>query len=408
MYDRARLIDLLRQRRPGHTLPQAFYVDSEVYALDLDAVFHRTWNMVGFDGELARAGSYLAVQVGRSPIVVLRNNAGEIVAFHNTCRHRGAQICRAGAGRVTRLVCPYHQWSYDLNGELRTARGSGGDFDFGSHGLIRVRVEVVAGAIYVALSDDAPDFSGFRRTLEPALRPYNFSDLKVAHVAEYDEQANWKLVMENARECHHCGARHPEFNEIFPNEFIAEGVPFPEGESETPFMRRMRELGFVTEGEIADWWQVGRIRMKEGCVSFSADGRPLVARPLIRSNGGALGTLRWAIEPNNFCHVTSDSVFMFNANPLGPSTTRVTAKWLVHKDAVEGVDYHVDRLIHLWNQTNLQDRELAENNQCGINGVGYAPGPYSVNAEPYVRRFVDWYCAQIGRVLHSPVAGSAL
>ena len=97
--------------------------------------------------------------------------------------------------------------------------------------------------------------------------------------------------------------------------------------------------------------------------------------------------------------MTSDSVFTFNANPTGPVATTVTAKWYVHKDAVEGVDYDVDRLIHMWNETNLQDRDLAENNQRGVNGIGYRSGPYSPEGEPYIIRFMDWYCAQSKRFL---------
>ena len=401
MYDRDRVTTLLRQRLAGHTLPQAFYVDPDIFELDLQAIFRRSWNLVGFEAELNQPGSYLATTIGRSPIVVLRNKQGTIGGFHNTCRHRGAQILKDGCGRVPRLICPYHQWAYGLDGRLLSARGMGGDFDTMTLGLTPIRVEVAAGCIYVSLSDEAPGFAPFRHALEPALKPHNIADLKVAHVISYPEKANWKLVMENARECHHCAARHPEFITAFPAEVIESGTPFPEGEAASPFMQKMKSLGFETAGAVADWWQIGRIRMKEGFVSFSTDGLPLVKKPLSTANSGALGTLRWAIEPNNFCHVTSDSVFMFNANPTGPLSTLVTAKWLVHKDAIEGVDYSVDRLIHMWHQTNLQDRDLAENNQLGVSGVGYKPGPYSPTGEPYIIRFVDWYCAQVRSFLES-------
>src|SRR5262249_8783074 len=127
---------------------------------------------------------------------------------------------------------------------------------------------------------------------------------------------------------------------------------------------------------------------------YSPDGSPLVRQAFNEANERNLGTLRWAIEPNNFCHVTSDVGFAFTANPVGPSQTVVTAKWLVHRDAVENVDYRLDQLTQLWSQTNLQDRDLAENNQRGVNGAGYIPGPYSRSSESYVLRFVDWYCRQ--------------
>jgi glycine betaine catabolism A len=394
MYDRKRLGALLDQRRPGHTLPQPFYTDPDIFDFDLDAIFSRNWILMGFESELDRPGSYLASTIGRTPVLILRNEEGRIIGLHNSCRHRGAQICPTGSGRVPRLVCPYHQWSYNLSGRLLTARGAPPDFVSAAHGLLPIRVEVVAGCIYATLSDAAPDFAPFRAALEPALKPHNLHDLKVAHVEVLHENANWKLVMENARECHHCGARHPEFMGVVPRELVESGDPFPEGEEATPFMRKMRELGFETEGFLADWWQIGRIRLREGYSSFSSDGKPLVNKLLTDANGGQLGTFRWATEAGNFCHVTSDSVFMFSVNPTGTLTTDVTVKWLVHKDAVEGVDYTVKRLIELWDRTNRQDQELAENNQRGVNGRGYVPGPYSPQGEPYILRWMDWYCGE--------------
>lgn len=399
MFEMTQLIDLLEHRQPGYSLPQAFYVDPAIYEFDLQAIFHRSWIMVGLEAELPRPGSYLATQVARSPVVIVRTLAGSIIGFHNSCRHRGAQICKTGFGRVTRLVCPYHQWTYHLDGTLLSARGAGEDFDPTKHGLHPIRVEMVAGCIYIALSDQAPDFSPFRRALEPALKPHNLMNVKVAHVAEYAEHANWKLVMENARECHHCLACHPEFAKAFAPEVIERDDSY--FDSADPFAQRMNDLGFDIASQIGDWWQVGRVPFRDGFVSFSMDGQALVKRPLTDANAGNLGTLRWAIEPNNFCHVTSDCAFMFNVNPTGPLSTNVTAKWFVHKDAIADVDYQLDRLIHMWNQTNLQDRALAENNQCGVNGVGYRPGPYLAEAESYVIRFVDWYCETSRRFIQN-------
>jgi glycine betaine catabolism A len=401
MHDRPRLIRLLDQRRPGHTLPQGFYTDPEVFEFDLWAVFYRTWHMVGFEVELGAPGSYMATTIGRSPIVILRNRHGDLVGFHNSCRHRGAEICPAGAGKVTRLVCPYHQWTYDLDGRLLAARGAGKDFQFADHSLGPIRVEAVAGCIYAALTDEAPDFADFRAEVERGLMPYRLAQGKVAHTVELIENANWKLVMENARECHHCSAAHPELKTAFPME-IGEGMAFLEREAESAFMKTMAGLGLTTLGRTTDWWQIGRFPLNPGFLSYSLDGKPLVGKPLVDLNARNLGSLRWAIEPANFCHVSSDCVFTFNVNPLGPRRTQVTSKWLVHGNAVEGVDYDVHRLIHLWNQTNLQDRELAENNQRGVESMGYVPGPYSAKDEPYVRSFVDWYCATAREYLLYP------
>ena len=137
-----------------------------------------------------------------------------------------------------------------------------------------------------------------------------------------------------------------------------------------------------------------RFALNEGCVSMTEDGRTCVQKMMCPTGDGDIGSLRWALEPNSFVHAAGDFLFMFTAMPTGPNETIVTSKWLVHKDAVEGVDYDLDRLTSLWTKTNLQDRALAENNQRGVNSLGYIPGPYSPEAEGLLIRFVDWYCAK--------------
>jgi Rieske 2Fe-2S family protein len=161
------------------------------------------------------------------------------------------------------------------------------------------------------------------------------------------------------------------------------------------------------EGE---WWEAIRFPLNEGFQSMTLDGRHAVSKPMCEAGDGDIGSLRWAIEPHSFCHATSDHLFMFSALPVGPEETIVVAKWLVHKDAQEGVDYEVDKLTALWNITNLQDRELAENNQRGVNARGYTPGPYSQEAETLVMHFVDWYCTKAARYIEAQrgAAGSDL
>ncbi len=388
--ERPSIRQLLAERKPGHSLPQPFYVSDEIFALEMQAIFHRSWTMVGFEVELDRPGAYLAMTVGGSPILILRDKSDGIVGFFNSCRHRGSKLCQDGAGRVPRIVCPYHQWTYDLDGRLLAAPRMAADFDRGAHGLIPIRVEVVAGCIYAALSDDVPDFAPFRQTLEAALSPHNLRDGKVAHIEVMEDVANWKLVMENGRECNHCEACHPELKNVFALSDFAEGEGFVE-HGESAFQAQMRAAGLDQPSVESDWWQVGRIPLIEGAVSFSMDGTPLVSKRLTDLNGGNVGSLRWAIEPANFCHSSGDCAVMINVEPVSTLHTRVTTKFLVHKDAVEGVDYDVDRLIHVWDQTNRQDRALAENNQAGVNGAGYRPGPYAPESERFVIAFINWY-----------------
>jgi len=392
--DKAGIADLAGQRVNWHSLPQPFYSDATVFEADLEAIFARNWIMLGFECEIATPGSYLAQTIGRTPVMVTRSAGGEVVGLLNTCRHRGAQICPDGSGRVGRLVCPYHQWSYQLDGRLIAARQMGPDFDPASHALRRIPVEVVAGCIYVCLSPEAPDFAPFRAALEPALLPHGLTNGKVVHTEVLAEQANWKLVMENGRECYHCAARHPQLRHAFAAD-IGEGQAFYDRQAETDFMDRMRQVGLGQPYLAGEWWQVGRIPMLPGVVSFALDGQSLVRRRLTDLAGGDVGSLRWAIEPNNFCHSSGDCAVMINAFPVSPTQTTVIAKWLVHKDAVEGVDYEMPRLIEMWDQTNRQDRDLAENNQRGVIGRGYVPGPYSPEAERFVNDFASWYVARV-------------
>jgi len=392
MYDAIAIHSLLKERRPGHSLPRGLYCDMNAFEFDLEAIFARTWIMAGFECELPDAGSYLATEIGLSPILLIRNRQGEIVAFHNSCRHRGAQICPSGSGKTPRLICPYHQWSYGLDGKLLKAQKMPEEFPLEDHGLLPIKVETVAGCIYVSLSAEAPPFAAFGRSLEQALSPHNLRNVKLAYSAVLDEQANWKLVMENGRECHHCAVGHPELKATFPLS-IGDQPPSLDEASGTPFFRQMAAVGMAVPPEAGDWWQIARFPFNEGILSYSTESGFLSAKLLVEENGGDVGSLRWATEPNNFCHATGDMAFMFNANPTGPLSTRVTAKWFVHKDAVEGVDYHVEQLIHMWDQTNRQDRDLAENNQRGVLGMGYRPGPYSPDGESYLIRFADWYCS---------------
>ena len=391
MLDLARIGSLLAERKPGHSLPQALYNDPAVFEFDLQAIYHRSWLLVGFECELPEPSGYLAATIGRSPIVVTRDRDGAIRGFHNSCRHRGAQVCAEGTGRKSRLVCPYHQWVYDLDGSLVHAGRMQADFDPREHALRPLHVEAVAGALFACLSDDPPPFGAFREVLEPMLAPHRLQEAKLAHASDLVERGNWKLVMENARECYHCGVGHPELARTFPvkvKEYFED-----EGDPRHGAFRERLELNGLAVGPFhGPWWQCERFALNEGSRSLTMDGGFAVSKLMCEASEGDIGSLRWAIEPHSFCHSTADTTVSFSAMPTAPNETVVTCKWLVHKDAVEGVDYDVERLTELWTVTNLQDRDLVELNQRGVNSRGYTPGPYSAERESYVMRFVDWYC----------------
>ena len=384
----------LRGRQPGHSLRQGLYNDPDAYAFDLHAIFARSWLLIGFEVELAKPGTYRAFSVGPWPIVITRDRSGGLHAFHNSCRHRGSQICANGSAAAARLVCPYHKWTYELSGELVHAGRMPEEFDPAEHSLKPVALEVLSGAIYVCLAGEPPPFAPFRDAFAPLIAPHDLANAKLAFESTLVEKANWKLVMENARECYHCPTAHPELSVTFPVGVTAKFDLGDDDRRTAAFNTRMAKLGLASGPVEGDWWQGVRFPLNDGCVSMTLDGRACVRKLMCPVGDGDIGSLRWAIEPHSFAHATADFLFMFSAIPSGPNETIVTGKWLVHKDAVEGVDYDLDHLTSLWTTTNLQDRDLAENNQRGVNSLGYQPGPYSPEAESLLIRFVDWYCAK--------------
>ena len=283
-----KVLALLEQSPPGYTLAQEFYADPEIYAFDVVAVFNRAWHFVGISAEVIDTGSYLAFSLGRNPAFVVRGRDGVLRGFHNSCRHRGSRLCADGKGRSARIICPYHKWSYDLDGRLLAAPKMSPDFKNSEHGLTPIHVEEMAGCVYVSLAAVPLDFTEFRKTVEPRLSAYRLHDAKVAFRSSLIEKANWKLAMENARECYHCAASHPELRLSYP---IAHGVAVTDDQRahEAAFTRRMAALGVQTAAVNGEWWHVEHYALNPGMESISRDGRPSVGRRLVETDEPEIG-----------------------------------------------------------------------------------------------------------------------
>ena len=392
MYDASKVRALLDQRKPGHTLPQAFYRDPAFYEFDLEAIFSRTWLFAGLDL------GYVTLSIGRTSVVLVRSADGQIRGFFNSCRHRGAEICTQARGKVSRLSCPYHQWTFGLDGTLLAAAGMPEGFDRSGHGLKPIHIEMVAGTIFICLAATPPDFAPIRRSLEPLLAPHELAGGKIAFETTIVEKGNWKLVMENARECYHCAAKHPELMKTFPH-LRREPPEMRNDAAALAFREHCRAQGLETGPFKVEGFEASRFALRDGARSFTLDGKPAVAKLMGRVGDGNVGSLRFALDPNSFAHATGDYAFLFFALPHGPEETLVHMKWVVNKDAVEGVDYDLDRLTKVWSQTNDQDVWLIENNQRGVNSLGFEPGPYSAVSERTVMEFTEWYCGQVRRAL---------
>ena len=403
MTTQAELVARLRGRRPGHTLPREFYNDPEIYRADLDAIFHAQWLFAGHDAEIPAIGDYFTISAGEYPVIVVRGRDGEIRAFHNTCRHRGSRICSAARGSSVRLVCPYHNWSYDLDGRLLFARDMGKPFDPAPLGLKPVACETAGGYIFVCVAANPPDFEGFRRAMTPYFERHRLAQAKLAHETTTIENGNWKLVWENNRECYHCSPNHPELCRTFPESPTVAGVAGALADPEiAAHFERMEKLGLPSRFQLSAQgdYRLARMPLIPGVLSYTMSGQAAVKRPLSDDIAEpSLGTLMLFNYPSTWNHVLADHAVTFRVTPLGPTQTAVTTKWLVHKDAVEGVDYTIDELIHVWDATNDQDRRIVEENQIGVNSPAYEPGPYSPVQEGGVVQFIDWYAGAMERAL---------
>ncbi|EBX4816968.1 aromatic ring-hydroxylating dioxygenase subunit alpha, partial [Salmonella enterica subsp. enterica serovar Newport] len=202
---------LLDQRIAGHALPAGLYTREDVLQADLDVFFRKHWIYVGLECDVPEAGDATVIDIGASSLLLLRDDDGVVRVFHNVCRHRGSRLIDAGPTVISKLVCPYHQWTYELTGELIHAPHMGMDFDKTCHSLKPVNFRSIGGLIYVCLSDNPPeDIATLERVMEVRLAPYDLRNAKVAHQVDVVEHGNWKLTLENNRECYHCAANHPE------------------------------------------------------------------------------------------------------------------------------------------------------------------------------------------------------
>jgi len=380
------MLQLLRTRRKQYSLPQPFYTDASFYELDLKGVWERRWILAGLECEIRQPGEYFVVTIARSSVVVLRNDDGEIAAFFNTCRHRGSTICPPGRGKARSLACPYHQWTYNFKGQLTYAGGMHGEFDPSGIALKRVQVAVFSGMIFVCLTDDAPDLKAFSAALEPYLVPHDLANAKLAWSEDLVINANWKLVVENSRECYHCPARHPELVRTF---FLRFDVNFEAALAKHAHL--CEQAGLVAGAAMGRDFQLGRMPLTDNAISMTMDGKAVCTKLLGNVPHSDIGSMRWFHFPSMFAHVLADYAFFFRLLPLSVDQTLVTSKWLVNPAAEEGPDYDTKELAELWSVTNDQDRDLCERNQEGVRSIGFQPGPYSQTREGHVIKFVEWY-----------------
>src|ERR1700691_3751611 len=398
---------LAANTRLGYSLDRKFYCDDAVFAADMETVIGRKWIVAGHIDRVRSKGDYFLFKIGGESIIIVRSDESTVNAFYNVCRHRGSLICTKPQGRVARLTCGYHAWSYGLDGALLAARLMPADFSKQDNGLHRCHIRVFHGFIFINLSDQAaPDCDAPSADLEPYLDFHGFADAKIAHSQSYPTTANWKLIVENFVECYHCAPAHPEFCSMSPPEaLIAFGAGPSSGPadavqkylpalkaSEVRAARLGRPIGTVDDGPESSHLRLLLQRtIREGYESETPDGRP-ASSLMGKRVAFDQGRMYLSFSPFTQLVATNDFAVLFRFTPRSTLETDVDLFWLVDGKAT---DVDLEKMIWGWDETTKQDKVITENNQAGILSTRYRPGRYSEH-ERRVMTFQRWYLGQFG------------
>jgi Rieske 2Fe-2S family protein len=357
----------------------------------------RNWILAGHASQAPKPGDYFLVEIAEESVIILRGNDNQLRAFANVCRHRGSRVCLKPEGHASVLVCPYHAWSYNLDGSVRAARYMGPTFDKSRYGLKPIALEVVEGLVFITLADEPLSLDVARRTLSEAYGAYGWGSAKVAYRQTYRVDANWKLAVENYLECYHCTPAHPEYSKLHaleqPLAQIAEMNAAMEARTSglgvTVSSIDHRVNSSTSEQSIFTF----RYALYDGVKTGGPDGMPLA--PLMGDftdyDGGVTST---HFAPSSFFIAYPDHGVIYRFIPIDAHTSAMELIWLVKDDAQEGRDYELDRLTWLWKVTTEADKRITEDNQKGVNSRYYQPGPYAP-VEPNAIAWIDWYLKEI-------------
>ena len=363
-------------------LPGEYFTAADIWRLEQTRIFHNHWLLAGHVSALPVAGDYLTLDVAGSSVIVVRGAAGEfaseLYAYHNFCRHRGTRLCNERQGTFgTAIHCPYHAWTYALDGTLRAAphmREVSG-FDPAQWGLKRVALEEWHGFVFVNLAAHPTPFSEALPPLdghEGKFERWPLAELRLAHQTVCDINANWKLLFHNYSECYHCPGAHPQLNRL------------------TPF--RNAENDF-TEGAVLG----GPMGMVNPQGSMTTHGERCAPPFATLNTDDRSRVYYYTLFPSAFLSLHPDYVLLHRIEPLDIGRTRVICTWYFHNEAVVAPNFNPQPAIDFWDTTNRQDWALCENAQAGMRSTAWEPGPYS-ELESQLAAFDRHYL----RVLHQP------
>ena len=390
--------ELISKYQGSQSLPRQFYTSETVYKMDIQHYWNHSWIWVGHINQIPNVGDFFLFDYGYESVIIARDKNDTVNAFLNVCRHRGSRVCIEKSGNTRVFVCPYHAWTYELNGSLRAAREMEDNFNTAEYSLKKVNLRIFHGLIFICVADNPPNIDEGLLQLEPLVEPFEFENLKIVHSANYPVAANWKLALENYMECYHCAPAHLEYSR-------SHSLKDPSSaniELKNCLLKKSMDVGLSGEELHINLLESNNVEMDfyfsryplfQGYKTGSKSGEklaPLLGR--LKDFDGGTSDIQIGIL-NNFLSY-SDHVIGYRFIPRSLQLTDIEVIWMVREDAEEGQDYNLEDLTWLWHCTSKDDERIIALNQKGVNSNHYLPGPLS-NMEWGIKAFHAGYLKQL-------------
>jgi phenylpropionate dioxygenase-like ring-hydroxylating dioxygenase large terminal subunit len=363
----------------AETLAQRYFVSSEIFAEELQKIFAANWVLVGHQSQLAKPGDYFLGKVAGESLIVTKDQRSTIRAFYNVCRHRGARLREEQNGHATAIQCPYHAWTYALDGRLRGSphMDETPGFNKAEYSLKPARLGLWEGFIFLNLGDASASLEKWFEALSGKFSSWNLAALHSAKRIEYDVRANWKLIFENYSECYHCLGVHPELSKISPydsaeNDLI-EG-PFLGG-----FMRINKGKSLTMSGNTCALGITDSSRARDHAPARNRNPSQKIENDYNHEpeQEEKNRVFYYSIFPNMLLSLHPDYVMVHRLEPQSPERTLIFCDWFFNAEAFKRTDFDPEDAVQFWDMVNKQDWHVCELSQRGISSRAYEPGPYS-------------------------------
>jgi Rieske 2Fe-2S family protein len=367
-------------------LPAEAYFDARQYERELQRIWYRNWVYVGRSSDVARHRAFKTFELGDQKILLVRDDQGVLQGFHNTCRHRGAALCRESEGlfRAGTIICPYHAWVYNLQGDLlrTSSKAHANGFDVADFPLYKISVNEWNGFIFVALTDSPPAFDKIFDLPLNRLDAWPLKDLVVGHVLLKTIKSNWKIFWENYNECLHCPGVHPQLSQLVP--IYGRGL-----------LEERDDPQWSAHREDSDPKFKGGLR--SGAATWSLDGKAGIPFPGLSDEDRKAGHIYMTSLPSVFLVGHIDYVRVVRLLPLSPELTELRVEYLFSPETLADPTFDMRNVVDFTNRVMTEDAQVCELNQMGLKAGPHARGV--VMPEEYViRQFHEWLRAELARV----------